>query len=77
MTTLIVPHWLPTDPPRPCPDFMVAEEVAMLLRLEGRDIRQQLQRLRDGGLPCAMMGGRMVYPRDLVIKWMEERAEAR
>lgn len=74
MTTFAVVHILPSDPPRPCPDLMTGDEVAILLRLQGKDQRQQLQRQRDAGLPCTMVGGRMLYPTNLVLKWIEERA---
>ena len=28
-------RWLPTEPPRPCPDILTAEEAAVYLRLPG------------------------------------------
>lgn len=35
--TIIQPHektvWLPTDPPRPCPDILTGDEAAIFLRL--------------------------------------------
>lgn len=47
-----VASWLPTDPPRPCPELLTAEEAACYLRLEGtkRTQRLALGHLRKRGV---------------------------
>jgi len=42
-------RWLATDPPRPLPDILTAEEACVYLRLDGADPKAALDRFRDQG----------------------------
>lgn len=52
-------------------EFLDAEEVAKLLRVRTRTVPQLVRR---DGLPCRRAGRRLLFRREEVIRWLDERA---
>lgn len=74
-------EWLPTDPPRPAPALMTAEEAALYLRLTegGRDIGDALESLEylvgtSRIRPCRV-GRFNRFTRDELDRFMREQTE--
>lgn len=58
-----VTEWLPTDPPRPAPPVMTAEEAGLYLRISSKDARRTLKHYRDSGLLRGVHIGREIHYR--------------
>lgn len=62
---MVVAAWLPTKPPRPCPEVLTADEAILYLRLDtshGKDKKKALLRYRELGLLRGVrIGGRVHY----------------
>lgn len=76
-----VPEWLPTDPPRPAPALMTAQEAAMYLRLfeGGRDIADAVKSLEylvtTGRLRPCRVGRHNRFTRVELDRFMHEQTE--
>lgn len=74
-------EWLPTDPPRPAPALMTAEEAAAYLRLTecGRDIGDALKSLEylvtSGRVRPCRVGRFNRYTRVELDRFMAEQTE--
>lgn len=74
-------EWLPTDPPRPAPALMTAEEAATYLRLtEGRDIGDALVSLEylvtEGRIRPCRVGRFNRFMRAELDRFMSEQTES-
>jgi hypothetical protein len=75
------PEWLPTDPPRPAPHLMTAQEAALYLRLaeEGRDIGDALTSLEylvtSGRIRPCRVGRHNRYLREELDRFMHDQTE--
>lgn len=74
-------EWLPTDPPRPAPALMTAEEAAMYLRLSegGRDIADALKSLEylvtSGRVRPCRVGRHNRFTRSELDRFMTDQTE--
>jgi hypothetical protein len=72
-------HWLPTDPPRPCPDLLTAEEAVVFLRLDKSGVKHPTRSFhgyREQGLIRGVMIGRhLLYERRELLKFIERKRE--
>ena len=50
--------WMPTDPPRPAPFVMTAEEVAVLLRLDREGVKEPGRTVLDSYYRAGLLRGR-------------------
>ncbi len=76
----IPPEWLPTDPPRPAPALMTAQEAAIYLRLaEDRDIGDALVSLEylvaEGRIRPCRVGRYNRFTRAELDRFMSEQTE--
>jgi hypothetical protein len=76
-----VGEWLPTDPPRPAPALMTAEEAATYLRLtEGRDIGDALASLEylvgEGRIRPCRVGRFNRFTRRELDRFMSDQTES-
>lgn len=81
--TIIMPHkdavWLPTNPPRLCPDILTAEEAIIYLRLDKskvNDPNRTLRRYRDEGRLIGCRIGRDIVYRLADLKKFVNEQEA-
>ena len=73
--------WLPTDPPRPAPALMTAQEAALYLRLteDGQDIGDALASLEylvsSGRIRPCRVGRHNRFARDELARFIHEQTE--
>jgi hypothetical protein len=73
--------WLPTDPPRPAPALMTAQEAALYLRLteDGRDIGDALTSLEylvtTGRIRPCRVGRHNRFTREELARFIHEQTE--
>lgn len=66
--------WLPTDPPRPCPEILTEEDAAIYLRLDPATAAYTLKRYRlDGRLQARRVGKSLVYRRTDLDKFVDSQ----
>lgn len=69
--------WLPTDPPRPCPPLLTADEAICFLRINrsgNRNPRRTLEYYREQGLLTGIkMGRTIVYPLANVFAFAQKK----
>ncbi len=66
--------WLPSDPPRPCPEVLDEADAALYLRLDPETATHTLKRYRlDGRLQAKRVGKALVYRRVDLDKFIEDQ----
>lgn len=70
-------RWLPTDPPRPCPPVLTADEAVIYLRLDHTGVtkpRRTLEHYRESGrLRGTRLGRCIVYRVEDLDAFIEEQ----
>jgi hypothetical protein len=73
-------HWLPTDPPRPCPDVLTADEAIAYLRLDTTGAKSPRRSLDDyrasGRIRGTRVGSRIMYRRIDLDTFLADQAAA-
>lgn len=78
MTPASLTIWLPTDPPRPCPEVLTEDEAIAYLRLDtlGIDAVRSLKEYRgDGRLRAVRVGRRLMYRRADLERFLDTQQE--
>jgi hypothetical protein len=72
-------HYLPCDPPRPCPPILTASEAVLFLRLDvcSKNPLRTLEYYRSSGeLTGTRLGRAVVYRLEELLRFAEERQNA-
>jgi len=71
--------WLPTDPPRPCPEVLTREEAIVYLRLDKASVKNPERVIdhyrREGRLAGVLIGRRIMFRRVDLDEFLERQME--